>query len=155
MQAIAAVLCVSENAFVGQCLTKRTTTTKFPECLRWNWWFSSDGSISPVLPSHSHPYFIQLGNVICQCKRRKRCRFDPWVWKIPWRRKCQPTPVFLLGESHGQKNLAGYSPWGHKELDTTERAQSRSKTFREFFKRANIFETYKFARSSHEPQMLA
>ena len=40
--------------------------------------------------------------------------------KIPWRRKWQPTPVFLPGEFHGQRSLAGYSPWGHKELDTTE-----------------------------------
>ena len=56
----------------------------------------------------------------CQCRRRKRCRFDPWVRKIPWRRKCQPTPVFLPGESHGQRSLAGYSPWDHKELDATE-----------------------------------
>ena len=38
-----------------------------------------------------------------------------------WRRKWQPTPVFLPGKSHGQRSLAGYSPWGHKELDTTER----------------------------------
>ena len=38
----------------------------------------------------------------------------------PWRRKWQPTPVFLPGESHGQKNLVGYSPWGQKESDTTE-----------------------------------
>ena len=43
------------------------------------------------------------------------------VRKIPWRRKWQPTPVFLPGESHGQKTLAGHSPWGHKEWDTTER----------------------------------
>ena len=43
------------------------------------------------------------------------------IRKIPWRRKCQPTPVFLPGEFHGQRILAGYSPWGHKELDTTER----------------------------------
>ena len=48
-------------------------------------------------------------------------RFDPWVGKIPWRRKRQPTPVFLPGESHGQRSLAGYSPWGRRELDTTER----------------------------------
>ena len=40
---------------------------------------------------------------------------------MPWRRKWQPTSVFLLGESHGQKSLAGYSPWGHKELDMPER----------------------------------
>ena len=50
----------------------------------------------------------------------KRREFDPWVGKIPWRREWQPTPVFLPGESHGQRSLAGYSPWGHKELDTTE-----------------------------------
>ena len=49
-----------------------------------------------------------------------RPRFDPWVRKIPWRRTWQPTPVFLPGESHGQRSLAGYSPWGHKESDTTE-----------------------------------
>ena len=46
--------------------------------------------------------------------------FNPWVGKIPWRRKWQPTPVFLPGESHGQRSLVGYSPQGHKELDTTE-----------------------------------
>ena len=46
--------------------------------------------------------------------------FDSWVRKIPRRRKWQPTPVFLPGESHGQKSLVGYSPWGHKKSDTTE-----------------------------------
>ena len=45
---------------------------------------------------------------------------DPWVSKIAWRRKWQPTAVFLPGEFHGQGNLAGYSPWGQKESDTTE-----------------------------------
>ena len=43
----------------------------------------------------------------------QRPGFDPWVGKIPWRRKWQPTLVFLPGKSHGQKNLAGYSPWSH------------------------------------------
>ena len=51
----------------------------------------------------------------------RRPRFDPWVRKIPWRRKHQPTPVILPGEFHGQRSLVGYSPWGHKESDTTER----------------------------------
>ena len=55
-----------------------------------------------------------------QCKRHKRCRFDPWVRKIPWRRKWYPTPVFLPGKSHEQRSLVGCSPLGHKELDTTE-----------------------------------
>ena len=47
--------------------------------------------------------------------------FDPWVRKIPWRRKWQSTPVLLPGESHGGRSLVGYSPWGRKESDTTER----------------------------------
>ena len=55
----------------------------------------------------------------CQCRRCKRHGFNPWVRKIPWRRKWQPTPVFLPGESHGQRSLAGYSPWGCKESDMT------------------------------------
>ena len=49
----------------------------------------------------------------------RRCRFNPWVGKVPWRRKWQPAPVFLPGKSHGQRSLAGYSPWGRTELDTT------------------------------------
>ena len=49
-----------------------------------------------------------------------RLEFDPWVGKIPWSRKWQPTSVFLSGESRGQRSLVGYSPWGHKELDTTD-----------------------------------
>ena len=53
--------------------------------------------------------------------RCKRPEFDPWVRKIPWRRKWQPTPVLLPGKSHGQRNLVDYSSWDHKEWDTTER----------------------------------
>ena len=52
-----------------------------------------------------------------------RCRshgFDHWVRKIPWRRKWQPTPVFMPGKSHGQRSLAGYRSWDLKTLDTTE-----------------------------------
>ena len=56
----------------------------------------------------------------CQCRRR---RSDSWVRKIPWRRKWQFTPVFLPGKFHGQRSLAGCSPWGHKESDTTEHAR--------------------------------
>ena len=46
----------------------------------------------------------------CQCRRDKRLRFDPRVGKIPWRMAWQPTPVFLPGESHGLRSMAGYSP---------------------------------------------
>ena len=56
----------------------------------------------------------------CQCKRYKRQVFDPCLQKIPWRRAWQPTSVFLPGESHGQRSLAGCSPWGCKESDMTE-----------------------------------
>ena len=56
----------------------------------------------------------------CQCRRHKRCGFNPWVRKIPWSRRWQPTPVSLPGESHGQRSLAGYSPRDRKELDRTE-----------------------------------
>ena len=52
----------------------------------------------------------------CQCRRYKRHAFDPWFEKIPWRRKWQPTPVFLPGKLHGQRSLVGYSPWGCREL---------------------------------------
>ena len=53
----------------------------------------------------------------CQCWRHG---FDPWVRRISCRRKWQPTPVFFPGQSHGQRSLAGYNPWGHKESDRTE-----------------------------------
>ena len=49
-----------------------------------------------------------------------RCRFNPWVGEGPWRRKWKPTPVFLPRESHGQRSLAGDSPWDHRGSDTTE-----------------------------------
>ena len=48
-----------------------------------------------------------------QCRIRKRCGFDPWVWKIPWRRAGQRTPIFLPGKSHGQRSLVGSVHGGH------------------------------------------
>ena len=56
----------------------------------------------------------------CQCRRHKRHKFDAWVGKILWMRAWQPTPVFFPREFHGQRSLAGYSPSGHKQSDTTE-----------------------------------
>ena len=54
--------------------------------------------------------------------------FNPWVRKIPWRRKGQPTAVFSPGKFHRQRTLAGYSPWGCKESDTTEQLTHSKKT---------------------------
>ena len=68
-----------------------------------------------ILPSYSWAY---IWTKLLQ--KPQRCEFYPLVRKIPWRRAWQPTPVFLPGESHRQRSLAGYSPWGHKEYDKTE-----------------------------------
>ena len=54
----------------------------------------------------------------------------PWVGKIPWKRAWQPTPVSLPGESHGQRSLAGCSPWGQKESDTIEATQQARRRYR-------------------------
>ena len=76
------------------------------------WWRRHRGTCT-------HPFWASLGGMwrlsrlvalsgkesACQCRRRKRARFDPWVGKIPWRRAWQTTPVFLPGESHGQRSL--------------------------------------------------
>ena len=57
---------------------------------------------------------------ICQNRSCKRHRFDSWFRKIPWRRASLSTPVFLPGESHGQKSLVSCSPQGRKESDMSE-----------------------------------
>ena len=59
------------------------------------------------------PRWLRGKECSCQCRRHRRGRFHPWVGMVPWRRKCQPTPVFLLGKFHGQRSPSGYSPWGH------------------------------------------
>ena len=67
----------------------------------------------------------------CQCRR---CGLDPWVGKVPWRRKWQPTPVFFSGESHGQRSLVGYRAGGSqitKELDMTYQLNNNNKSIRE------------------------
>ena len=77
----------------------------------------------------SQPYPVKLfrfaDSLVAQTVKRlpamQEPRLDPRVRKIPWRRKWQPTPVLLLRKFHGWRNLVGYSPWGRKELDMTER----------------------------------
>ena len=64
---------------------------------------------------HSIPGGTSGKEPTCQSRRQKRS-FDPWVGKYPWSRKWQPTPVFLPGEFHGQRSLAGYSPLGCKDM---------------------------------------
>ena len=68
-----------------------------------------------------------------QCRKHRKGGINPWVRKIPWRRKWQPTPVFLLGKLHRQRSLAGSSsllcPWGHKESDTTQQLSTHTHRF--------------------------
>ena len=100
------------------------------ECI-WSWWIEmvvqKTEKHQPIFQSIVKPKIVTLEFLLlnsdkgfpggtsgkepaCQCRRHKRCRFNPWVGKIPWSRKWQPTPVFLPGKSHGQRSLAGYSP---------------------------------------------
>ena len=75
-------------------------------------------------PSNAHikkymglPWWLRWQWICLQCSRP---RLNPWVRKIPWRREGLSTPVSFPGELHGQRNLEGFSPWGHKQSDTTE-----------------------------------
>ena len=63
---------------------------------------------------------VLLAQTVKNLPARQETWVEPWLRKIPWRREWLPTPVFLPGEVHGQRSLAAYSPWGHKESDTTE-----------------------------------
>ena len=69
------------------------------------------------------PRWLSGKESVCQCRRCRRPRFHPWVRKIPWRRKWQPTLVFLPEKFHGERSLAGYSLETHEESDTTEAAR--------------------------------
>ena len=72
------------------------------------------------------PRWLSGKESTCHCRRYRKHRFDPWVRKIPWRRKWQPTPVFLPGKFHGQSSLVGYSPWGCKESDRTKQLSTHT-----------------------------
>ena len=72
------------------------------------------------------------------CPQYRRPGFDPWVGKIPWRREWQPTPVFFPGESHGQRNLAGYTVHGVAESDTTEQLTHTQAHTREINRKKTI-----------------
>ena len=66
------------------------------------------------------PSGLVIKNLSVNARRHRRCKFYPWVRKIPWRRKWQPMPVFLPGKSHGQRSMAGNNLWCHRESDMTE-----------------------------------
>ena len=80
----------------------------------------------PILINWGFPGSINGKEPTCQCRR---CGSHPWVGKIPWRRAWCPTPVFLPGESHGQRSLADCSPWGFKESDRMKWGSTHTCTF--------------------------
>ena len=94
------VLCVCEGH--SGCTRIYRPPKKSWLCNKYAYWASQGGS--------------------CQCRRCRRCRFDSWTGKIPWRRKWQPTPVFLPGEHHCQRNLVGSTVHEIVEPDTSEHA---------------------------------
>ena len=70
------------------------------------------------------PLASQVAVVVRICLQCRRCGFNAYVRKMPWRRPSEPTPVFLPGESHGQRSLAGHGPRGRTELDAAEPANT-------------------------------
>ena len=70
----------------------------------------------PVSLMNGLPRWLSGKESTYRCGRLRRHVFDPWVGKIPWSRKQQPTPVFLPGKFHGERSLVGYSTWGHKRV---------------------------------------
>ena len=78
------------------------------------------GQGAGLTPCLGLPWCLRWYRICLQCRRPK---FDPWVRKILWRREWLPIPVLLPGEFHGQKSLAGYSPWGlrvgHNQVTNT------------------------------------
>ena len=97
------------------------------------------------------PLVAQMVKICLQCGRPG---FNPWVRKVPWRREWQPTPVFLPGEFHGERSLAGYSLWGSQKNQTRfsnytimtiiserngiSKLKSRQKTDKLFGRRENV-----------------
>ena len=72
------------------------------------------------------PRWLSGKESACQCRKHRRYGFDPWVRKVPWRRKWQPTPVLLFGKSYGQRSLMGYTVHGvAKESDTTTKTTTK------------------------------
>ena len=84
------------------------------------WWADLPGLYSRLPRATYFTHSTSGKEPASQCRRRKRCGFDPWVGKILGRSAWQPAPVFLPAESHGWRSLVGYSPWGHKESGVTK-----------------------------------
>ena len=97
------------------------------QCPEWGNASHTSGFSHCPLISGGLPWWLRWQSV---CLQGERPGFDPWVGKIPWRRKCQPTPVLFPGKSSGRRSLVGYSRWSCKESDMTEQLHFHFPCFR-------------------------
>ena len=102
--------------FLLQCMKVKVKSLSHVRLLATPWTAAHQGPPSMGFSRQEYWSGVPLPSPTCQCRRHKRCWYDSWVRKIPWRREWQPTPVFLPGESHGRRSLVGYSPWGSQRL---------------------------------------
>ena len=125
LHALPSTDCLSR--WITNNFTEKTTQTQYsPACLQMP--VHTEISLcflSVIIALYMHPVGNQImlrANLsVKKLPAMQENRFRSLGWEDPWRRKRQPTPVFLLGEFHGQRSLEDYSPWGHKKSDTTER----------------------------------
>ena len=91
-------------------------------------WLVENRNFWALLQTVGFPRWLSSKESAYQCRR---CRFNPQFWMIPCRRDWQPAPVFLSKEFHGQRSLAGDSPWGCKESDATEHTHTHQVSLRD------------------------
>ena len=91
-------LCVSLCVSVCVCMSLYVCFVCVSVCMKSSPLVGTPGFKGPTLIHYGLPRWLSGEELTCQCRRCKRCGFSPWVRKIPWRRKCQPTPVFLPGK---------------------------------------------------------
>ena len=118
----------------------------FAKMYRWSWNTNKacnlnlSGAHCLLNKNQSYLGASQVAPVVKNLPAMQECRFSPWVGKIPWRRKWQRTPAFLPGESHGQRSLAGYSPWdwrvGHDVV--IKQQQQNNQCFIDHFNHLNV-----------------
>ena len=102
--------------WTGLFLNQLTQNLHFNRILIHNW----ASQVALVVRNLPECRFINAEDIACSLPQSMGDGFHPWVRKIPWKREWQPTPVFLPGEFHRQRNLVGYSLWDGKEAGTTE-----------------------------------
>ena len=105
----------------------QSSRTRVPTCGTQGKWTSTEpgwSSLGSKAEDNLASYCLHQASLVAQTVKNPPAVWETWVrslgWKDPLRRAWQPTPVFLPGDSYGQRGLVGYRPWGHKESDMTE-----------------------------------